>query len=151
MATVQRQTNHALRSHSRAVAGPDRRPERGWAAYNEGLAEHAKKVDEKCGTKLESSYDLASYPKSFDPLTDLTRSSCETAVGTLSEVCRTAPGKETVLAKVKKTVCKITADETRVTLDGTTLTVHINPAKRSSITGLKKGSYSWVSALKEIL
>ncbi|MFP2900897.1 hypothetical protein [Corallococcus sp. 4LFB] len=66
------------------------------------------------------------------------------------EVCGTEDGKAAVKEAVKKTVCRLSTEGTKVSLDGSVLTIHIDPAK-SSIVGKEPGSYSWKGALEEVL
>ena len=121
----------------------------GWAAYDKDLKVKEDAVNKACGSALKSSYDKTSYP-AFDPLKDRTQGACEQAVGTLVPVCGTADGKAAVKEAVTKTVCRLSTDGTRVSLDGGVLTLHIDPVK-SSIVGKEAGSYSWKSALEEVL
>ncbi|MCY1043191.1 hypothetical protein OV208_17875 [Corallococcus sp. bb12-1] len=121
----------------------------GWAAYDKELKRKEDAVNEACGSALKSSYDKATYP-AFDPMKDRTQSACQTAVGTLVEVCGTADGKAAVKEAVTKTVCRLSTDGTRVSLDEGVLTLHIDPVK-SSIAGKETGNYSWKGALEEIL
>lgn len=121
----------------------------GWAAYDAELKKKEDAVNKACGSALKSSYEKTSYP-AFDPLKDRTQSACQAAVGTLVEVCGTADGKAAVKEAVTKTVCRLSTDGTRVSLDGGVLTVHIDPEK-SSIAGKKPGNYSWKAALEEVL
>lgn len=121
----------------------------GWAAYDKELKAKEDAVNKACGSALKSSFDKASYP-AFDPLKDRTQGACKAAVGTLVAVCGTADGKAAVKEAVTQTVCRLSTDGTRVSLDAGVLTVHIDPEK-SSIVGKQAGSYSWKSALEEVL
>lgn len=141
---------------SLAVADESSKPARltvaqknGWANYDKELKVKEDAVNKACGSALKSSYDKASYP-AFDPMKDRTQGACQQAVGTLVEVCRTEDGKAAVKEAVTKTVCRLSTDGTRVSLDGSVLTVHIDPVK-SSIAGKEAGNYSWKSALEEVL
>lgn len=120
----------------------------GWAAYQTGIDRTAAQVDAKCGGRLRAGYDRTSYPQ-FDPLRDRTQAACQAAVGTLAALCMSDAGKQSVqvLAAAR---CRFSTDGTRVTRNGDTLIVHIDP-ERTSITGAQPGSYSWASALREIL
>lgn len=121
----------------------------GWAAYDKELKVKEDAVNKACGSALMSSYDKASYP-AFDPMKDRTQSACEQAVGTLVTVCGTVDGKAAVKEALTKTVCRLSTEGTKVSLDAGVLTIHIDPAK-SSIVGKEAGSYSWKSALEEVL
>lgn len=121
----------------------------GWAAYDKDLKVKEEAVNKACGSALKSSYDKASYP-AFDPLKDRTQGACEAAVGTLVEVCRSEDGKAAVKETLTKTVCRLSTEGTRVSVDGGVLLIQIDPAK-SSIVGKQAGSYSWKSALEEVL
>lgn len=121
---------------------------KGWAVYQTGIDRTATQVDAKCGGRLRAGYDKASYPQ-FDPLRDRTQAACQAAVGTLAALCVNDAGKQSVRA-LAAARCRLSTDGTRVTRDGDTLIIHVDPA-RSSITGAQPGSYSWASALREIL
>ncbi|NNB85633.1 hypothetical protein [Corallococcus exiguus] len=121
----------------------------GWVTYDTELKKKEDAVNKACGSSLKSSYDRSTYP-AFDPMKDRTQSACQSAVGTLVEVCGTPDGKAAVKEAVTKTVCKLSTEGTKVSLDGSVLTIHIDPAK-SSIAGKEPGNYSWKSALEEIL
>ncbi|RKG92180.1 hypothetical protein [Corallococcus terminator] len=141
---------------SLAIADESSKPARltvaqknGWAVYDKDLKEKEDAVNKACGSALKSSYDKATYP-AFDPMKDRTQSACRSAVSTLVEVCGTADGKAAVKEAVTKTVCRLSTDGTRVSLDAGVLTIHIDPVK-SSIAGKEAGNYSWKGALEEIL
>ncbi len=120
----------------------------GWADYQTGIDRTAAQVEAKCGGRLRAGYDKTSYPQ-FDPLRDRTRAACQAAVGTLAALCMNDAGKQFVqtLAAAR---CRLSTDGTRATRDGDTLIIHIDP-QRTSIVGAQPGSYSWASALREIL
>jgi hypothetical protein len=121
----------------------------GWAAYEKDLKAKEDAVNKACGTAVKSSYDKASYP-AFDPLKDRTQSACQAAVGTLVEVCRPPEGKASVKETLTKTVCRLSTEGTRVSLDAGVLVIHIDPDK-GTIVGKQPGGYSWKSALEEVL
>ena len=120
----------------------------GWALYASELARVTTKVNDTCGSALKTRYDPSTWP-SFDPATDRTRGACEMAVSTLSAICATDPGKESVRA-LSGATCRFSTEGTKVSRDGKALTVWIDPAK-TSIVGKEAGSYSWASALREVL
>jgi hypothetical protein len=123
----------------------------GWAVYDKELKTREETVNKACGSTLKSSYDKATYP-AFDPMKDRTQSACQSAVLTLVEVCGTEAGKAAVKDDVKKTVCRLSTEGTKVSLNAGVLTIHIDPEK-SSISGKnpENYSYSWKGALDEIL
>ena len=120
----------------------------GWAAYQTGIDRTTAQVDVKCGGKLRAGYDKTSYPQ-FDPLRDRTQAACQAAVGTLAALCMNDAGKQSVQA-LSAARCRFSTDGTRATRSGDTLIINIDP-ERTSITGAQPGSYSWASALREIL
>ncbi|MEQ1507080.1 MAG: hypothetical protein ABMB14_32935 [Myxococcota bacterium] len=131
-----------------AFAGDTLAQQNGWAAYESHLDDKVAQVNAACGAKLTASYDHATYP-AFDPIADRTESACLAAVGTLSALCATDPGKQ-VVRKLASATCRLSTTGTGVTRAGAALTVNVDPAN-SGITGAKPGSYSWKSALEEIL
>ena len=120
----------------------------GWANYAKDLKTKISAVNNSCGSSLSASYDKSTYTN-FDPMQDRTQGACEAAVGTLQAICATEEGKAAV-QKLTRTVCKFSTTGTGIQKSGTTLVVKIDPAK-SSITGKAAGSYSWASAIKEVL
>lgn len=120
----------------------------GWATYAKELQRKVDDVNKACGSKLTASYDKSTYPE-FDPLKDRTQSACMAAVGTLSAICASDAGKDAV-KKLSKVTCRFSTEGTGVSASGTELTVKIDPAQ-SAIVGKQKGSYSWQSAIKEVL
>lgn len=120
----------------------------GWANYEKELDQKIAQVNKACGSKLSGSYDKSTYTD-FDPIKDRTQSACEQAVGTLSAVCASDPGKAAV-QKLTKATCKFSTSGTGAALSGSTLVIKIDPEK-SSITGKAAGSYSWASAIKELI
>ena len=119
-----------------------------WAAYAKALTEKASEVNAKCGGALKAAYDQTTY-KDFDPLKDRTEAACKAAVGTLTALCATDAGKDAV-KKLTMATCRFSTTGTGVVVNGTELIVNVDPVK-TGITGTAKGSYSWQSALKEIL
>lgn len=120
----------------------------GWATYATELGRVTQKVNDTCGSQITASYDKTTYP-SFDPLKDRTQAACQAAVSTLAALCTTDAGKESVRA-LKTATCRYSTSGTKVARDGTKLGVFVDPEK-SSIVGAQAGSYSWASALREIL
>lgn len=120
----------------------------GWADYTRDIQAKISAVNTSCGTKLSASYDKSTYTD-FDPMKDRTQAACKAAVGTLQAICASEEGKASV-QQLSKTVCKFSTTGTGIEKSGTTLVVKIDPVK-SSITGKAAGSYSWASAIKEVL
>ena len=120
----------------------------GWATYATELQKKVDSVNTTCGAKLTASYDKSTY-LTFDPIQDRTQAACQAAVGTLTSVCATEPGKAAV-RKLSKATCAFSTTGTGVSVNGTELVIKIDPAK-SSIVGKAAGSYSWASALGEVL
>jgi hypothetical protein len=120
----------------------------GWAEYAQQLGKTADTVNKACGSTLSVSYDKTSYPE-FDPIKDRTQSACQAGVGALAAICITDAGKDAA-RKIKTATCRFSTAGTNVKFDGSKLTVNVDPAN-SSITGKQAGSYSWASALKEIM
>lgn|GEM_PF-2095721 len=120
----------------------------GWAGYAKQLAQKVESVNSKCGSSLTADYDKSTYAE-FDPLKDRTQAACQAGVDALSAICMTDAGKGAV-RNLKSASCRFSTQGTGVALRGQTLLINIDPAK-SSIAGKQPGSYSWPSAIKEIL
>lgn len=120
-----------------------------WATYAAELTRVTTKVNATCGSSITGSWDKSSF-ETFDPATDPSRGACEMAVTTLSAICTTDAGKESVRA-LRTVTCRHSTIGTTVKRDGTKLEVWVDPVK-TGISGLKGvGNYSWASALREIL
>jgi hypothetical protein len=120
----------------------------GWIAYQKALDGVVAKVNAACGGTLAGAYDQSSYA-AFDPVRDRTRAACQTAVSTLEPVCATEPGRLAV-RNLRAVSCAFSTTGTRASLVDRNLVIRIDP-ERSAITGRQPGSYSWISALKELL
>ena len=120
----------------------------GWATYQSEIDRKVGTVNEKCASKIRASYDKSTYP-SFDPIQDRTQAACQAAVGTLANLCVSNAGKQAV-QKIKTSSCQFSTSGTGVALKEGALIVRIDP-KNSNITGKSAGSYSWKSALEEVL
>jgi hypothetical protein len=120
----------------------------GWAAYQTEINRITGDVNAKCGSSLRASYDKSTYPR-FDPIQDRTQAACQAAVGTLAALCANDAGKQAVQALIAAN-CRFSQTGTRATRSGSTLIIDIDP-ERSSIVGAEAGSYSWASALREVL
>ena len=120
----------------------------GWASYGKQLGEKVEGVNKKCGSSLTADYDKSTYTE-FDPLKDRTQAACQAGVDALSAICMTDAGKSAV-KNLKNASCRFSTQGTGVSVQGQTLLINIDPAK-SSIGGKQPGSYTWASAIKEIL
>ena len=120
----------------------------GWTTYQTEIDRIVGNVNAKCGSTLRASYDKQTYLR-FDPIQDRTQAACQAAVGTLSALCMNDAGKQAVRS-LSATRCRFSQNGTRVSREGSVLTIDIDPEK-SSIVGALPGSYSWASALREAL
>ena len=120
----------------------------GWASYAKQIVDKVESVNKKCGSTMTASYDKSSYTE-FDPLKDRTQVACQAGVDALSAICMTDAGKSAV-KNLKNASCRFSTQGTGVAVQGQTLLINIDPAK-SSIAGKQPGSYTWASAIKEIL
>jgi len=106
------------------------------------------KVNATCGSALTGSYDQSTY-KEFDPLRDRTQAACQAAAGTLEAMCATEPGR-TAVRNLRAVRCPFSTTGTGASAADGTLLIRIDPVK-SSIVGRQPGSYSWLSAIQELL
>ena len=120
----------------------------GWATYQSEIDRKVGTVNQKCASKIRASYDKSTYP-TFDPIQDRTQAACQAAVGTLANLCVSDAGKQAV-QKIKTSSCQFSTSGTGVAFKEGALIIRIDP-KNSSITGKSAGSYSWKSALEEVL
>ncbi len=118
-----------------------------WAAYGQMLEEKVAAVNAKCGAKLSARFDKASYP-TFDAQ-DRTQAPCRDLLNTLVAVCASPAGKEGV-QRVTQVTCRHSAARTGLVRNGGELIVDISPT-HTAIVGKQKGSYSWKSAIEELL
>lgn len=120
-----------------------------WAEMTKEIEEKAAQASEACGTKITAGFDIPSF-KGTDLFKESPTAKCRDAVSTLSALCASDTGKEAVKKNVATVTCKKSTEGTKVTRDKKALTVHIDH-KNPYIKGKEKGSYSWKSALEEIL
>lgn len=120
----------------------------GWTSYGKQLGEKVDSVNKKCGSSITANYDKSTYTE-FDPLKDRTQAACQAGVDALSAICMTDAGKSAI-KNLKNASCRFSTQGTGVSVQGQTLLINIDPAK-SSIAGKQSGSYTWSSAIKEIL
>ncbi len=120
----------------------------GWADYAKQLNERVTRVNTACGSSISANYDKSTYTE-FDPIKDRTQSACQQGVEGLAAVCSTDAGKSAVKA-LKNASCRFSTSGTGVAVQGGMLIINIDPQK-SSIAGKQPGSYTWSSALKEVL
>ena len=143
----------ALALGSSAVAAPARSPsleeKEFFAEAQKSLDEKAKTVNEKCGTTITARIDVDSFVQADAGTTGI-KHPCENALLAVGEVCRTDEGKKTVAEKITSYTCRHTASDSQAELSKKQLIAHVNP-KSGAIKGKKPGSYSWLSAVKELL
>lgn len=120
----------------------------GWVSHGKQLGEKVETVNKKCGSFMTASYDKSTYAE-FAPLNDRTQAACQAGVGALSAICITDAGKSAV-KNLKNASCRFSTQGTGMSVQGQTLLINIDPAK-SSIAGKQACSYTWASAIKEIL
>ncbi len=120
----------------------------GWADYAKQLNERVARVNTACGSSISASYDKSTYTE-FDPIKDRTQSACQQGVEGLVALCGTDAGKSAAKT-LKSASCRFSTSGTGVAVQGGTLIINIDPQK-SSIVGKQPGSYTWSSALKEVL
>jgi hypothetical protein len=120
-----------------------------WAQAEKELQAKVKPLNDACGSSVAAGYDDKSY-EGISIYDARANAACKQSFDALKEVCRTDIGKAAVKAKVKKFTCRFSKTGTKVTHSGTELVVHLDP-KKTSIEGKQAGSYSWISALKELL
>ena len=120
-----------------------------WAGAEKELLAKVKPLNDACGSALAAAYDDKSYEGiSYDDAR--ANAACKLGFDNLKEVCRTDLGKTAVRTKVTKFTCRFSKTGTRASLEGKELIVHIDP-KSTGIVGKQPGSYSWISAFKELL
>ena len=120
-----------------------------WAQMTKIIEERAEAASKKCETKIVASFDIPSF-KGTDLFRESPTARCRDLVYNVENLCTTAVGKTAVKNSVSTITCKKSTDGVRVTRDSKSLTVHID-SKNPYIQGKQKGSYSWKSALEEIL
>jgi hypothetical protein len=120
-----------------------------WERVQATLDAKAEKSGKACDTTITASADIASFAG-----VDLDHAPIESygrdAVAVLQSVCATPTAKKAVQAQIKKVTLRRGKSGTQVALSGGELVVYIDPDK-TGITGKKPGSYSWLSAIKEVL
>jgi hypothetical protein len=120
-----------------------------WAQMTKVIEDRAEAASKKCETKISAKWDVASF-KGTDLFQDSPTAKCRDLVYNVENLCTTDHGKAAVKEHVATITCKKSTDGTSVSRDGKALTVGID-RKSSAIKGAKPGSYSWKSALEEIL
>lgn len=120
-----------------------------WAEIIHNMEQTSKSTNQKCDSKIAVSYDVASF-KGTDLFKQSPEAVCRDLVTAVGSVCNTPTGKKAVQSEVQTITCKKSGDGTKVTRSGSALTVGFD-ANNKSIVGKKPGSYSWKSALEEIL
>ena len=132
-----------------APKGVDLQDSERWLEAEKELQAKVKPLNEACGSALSASYDDPSYQGiSYDDAR--ANAACKLSFDHLKEVCRTEMGKTAVRNKVTKFTCRFSKTGTRTSLEGKQLVIHLDP-KKTGIVGKQAGSYSWISAIKELL
>jgi len=129
--------------------GPTAKEKREWAEMTKIIEEKAAAASKKCETKITAKWDVASF-KGTDVFQDSPTAKCRDLIYNVENLCTTDTGKESVKEHVDTITCRRSTDGTSVTRDGKALTVHID-RKNPYIKGKQPGSYTWKSALEEIL
>jgi hypothetical protein len=119
-----------------------------WDEMTKHIEDKARLASEKCGTTITAKFDIPSF-KGQDLFRQSPTAGCRDAINTLTAICAKDSGKAAVKKNVATVTCKRSADGTKVTREGTELSVQLDPAKRG-ITS-KSGATSWKTALEEIL
>lgn len=120
-----------------------------WAEMIKNIEQNAKDANQKCDAKIAVSFDVASF-KGLDLFKQSPSAVCRDVVNNVAAICASPTGKKAVQSEVQSISCKRSNDGTKVTRQGSVLTVGFDPNNKS-ITGKKPGSYSWKSALEEVL
>ncbi len=120
-----------------------------WDQMIKHIDDKAKDASDKCGVAITAKFDVASF-KGQDLAKSPPTAACRDAVNNVTAICAKDSGKAAVQRNVSSITCKRGDDGTKVSRDGTKLTVQLDPAK-TGIVGKKPGATSWKSALEEIL
>lgn len=122
-----------------------------WRESEDLLKRNEKSASAACGTKLAIAYDVGSFGTLTLSEAKPADVYCRDAFNALwGAVCRSAEGKAAVQAKVNAVSCRHSTDGTRVTLDGKTLIIHVDPAKKD-LAGAIPGGTHWAAAIKQVL
>ena len=120
-----------------------------WERVQATMDSKAEKASKACDTTITSSADIPSFAG-----VDLQRAPIESygrdAVAVFQSVCGTPAAKKAVQARIKRVTLRRGKSGTQVALTGSELVIYIDPDK-TSISGKKPGSYSWLGAIKEVL
>ncbi len=120
-----------------------------WEAVQKEIDAKAAKSSQACDTKITAGIDVPSFAG-----VDLAKSPVQSygrdAVASLENVCRTPAGKKAVQSQIKRVTLRRGRSGTQVALAAGELVVYIDP-DNTSISGKKPGSYSWLSAVREVL
>ena len=120
-----------------------------WDGMTKHIEEKAAQASEKCGTKITASFDIPSF-KGQDIFRQSPTGACRDAINTVTALCASDIGKASVQKNLTTMTCRRSNDGTKATRSGTAVVILLDPNK-TSIVGKEKGSYSWKSALEEIL
>ena len=124
------------------------RDRQSWEEIIKHIDEKAKAASDKCGTTITAKWDVASF-KGQDLFQQSPTAACRDAINNVTNLCAVDSGKAAVQKNVSTVTCKRSDDGTKVTRDGKTLSVQLDPVKSGIVS--KGGATSWRSALLEIL
>ncbi len=122
-----------------------------WLESEKLINQSQKSASDACGVKLAITYDDKSFGTTSLDDAKPAPVYCRDAFNALwGSVCRSPEGKAAVQAKVNAFSCQLSTDGTRVTLDGKTLTIHVDP-KKKDIGGFVPGGEAWAREIKKVL
>lgn len=122
-----------------------------WRESEDLLKRNEKSASEACGVKLSIAYDVSSFGTLALAEAKPVDVYCRDAFNALwGSVCRSPEGKAAVQSKVSAVSCRHSTDGTRVTLDGKTLIIHVDP-KKKDLAGAIPGGTHWATAIKQLL
>ena len=120
-----------------------------WERIQTEIDAKAAASSKACDVPLAAGIDIPSFAG-----VDLNKAPVQSygrdAVNALENVCRTPSAKKAVQAQIKKITLRRGTSGTPVLLEKGERVVFIDPTK-TSISGKKPGSYSWLSAIREVL
>ncbi len=122
-----------------------------WRESEDLLKRNEASAEKACGTKLTIAFDA----KSFDALSlDEAKPAdvyCRDAFNALwGAVCKSPEGKEAVKAKLTDVSCRFSSDGTKVSVEGKSLIIHVDP-KKKELDGAVPGGVHWTRAIKALL
>ena len=122
-----------------------------WRESETLLKRNEKSAAERCGVALPITYDeKALGARALDEAKPID-TYCRDAYNALfGSVCISPEGKDAVKAKVSGVSCRFSTTGTHVKLEGKTLVIEVDPAKRE-LDGAIPGGSHWSSAIKSTL